>query len=104
MSYGNISSDIFACGVILFSLVTCALPFQLAVKSNYFYKYIMDNQFDLFLQARKKSYKPLKNNFDCFEDKELMDLIKRMLTPNPYKRITLAQIREHPWFNGIVPT
>jgi serine/threonine protein kinase len=34
---------------------------------------------------------------------ESKDLINRMLQPNPIKRITLAEIKEHPWFAQDMP-
>jgi serine/threonine protein kinase len=104
ISYGNISSDIFSCGVILFALTTCAFPFKFAKSSDSRYKYIMAHYFPLFLKAHKNRVDPHSANYDCFEDKELMDLIKCMFESNPCKRITLAQIKAHPWLNGPVPT
>lgn len=34
----------------------------------------------------------------AFLPKEAQDLISRMLTVDPSKRITITQIKEHPWF------
>jgi serine/threonine protein kinase len=104
MSYGNISSDIFSCGVILFALATYAIPFNQAICSDSYYRFIIGNRFDLFLQAHNRRTNLSGANYDCFKDKELVDLIKGMLTHNPCKRITLAQIKAHPWLNGPVPT
>jgi serine/threonine protein kinase len=33
-----------------------------------------------------------------FLHKDAKDLISRMLTVDPTKRITFAQVKEHPWF------
>jgi len=34
---------------------------------------------------------------------EVKDLINRMLQPNPVKRITVSEIKAHPWFNVDIP-
>ena len=35
---------------------------------------------------------------------EAKDLISNILTSNPNKRLTLPQIKTHPWLKGIVPS
>ena len=34
---------------------------------------------------------------------EVKDLINRMLQPNPVKRITMKEIKEHPWYLKSLP-
>ncbi len=37
-----------------------------------------------------------------FLSAEAKDLIKSILTTDPAKRITITEIRKHPWFNLVV--
>lgn len=34
---------------------------------------------------------------------EVKDLINRMLQPNPVKRITMKEIKDHPWYSKNLP-
>lgn len=34
---------------------------------------------------------------------DVKDLINKMLQPNPVKRITMSEIKEHPWFLKDLP-
>jgi 5'-AMP-activated protein kinase catalytic alpha subunit len=74
--------DIWSCGVILFALLAGYLPFE-DPNTSCLYKKILsaDYQVPSFLSA------------------EATDLIKRILTTDPEKRITIEQIKQHPWFN-----
>ncbi len=41
--------------------------------------------------------------YDVRLSRECLDLISRIFVPDPAKRITLAQIKEHPWFVKNLP-
>jgi serine/threonine protein kinase len=43
----------------------------------------------------------IPDNLDLSED--CKDLLRRMLLPEPHKRITTEEILEHPWFNTNLP-
>ena len=34
---------------------------------------------------------------------EVKDLINRMLQPNPVRRISMAEIKQHPWYTSNLP-
>lgn len=51
-------------------------------------------------------FKYIKNaryNMSGAASAEAKDLINRMIQPTPYKRITISEIKDHPWFKLSVP-
>jgi hypothetical protein len=96
--------DVWALGVTLFCFIYGRLPFM------------ADNEFSLFkciaeedLVIPKRRIRPIepKQNpnhrvsLEEYEtepvDEDLRDLIKRLLTKNPVKRILLKEVKRHPW-------
>ncbi|PWY97001.1 Pkinase-domain-containing protein [Testicularia cyperi] len=72
--------DIWSFGVTLYCMVVGHLPFN---KDNFY-----------------EMYEAIKNDepeYPDFLSENLVDLLKRMLTKDPNKRITVPEIREHPW-------
>lgn len=84
--YNGTQVDIWSCGVILFALVSGYLPFE-DPDTGKLYKKILSANYDLPEHVSE----------------EASDLIKQILQTDPAKRITIAEIRKHKWFN-IVPT
>lgn len=80
--YNGTMVDLWSCGVILFALLAGYLPFEDPNTSN-LYKKILSADFEM----------------PNFLSPEAQDLINRILTTDPDKRITIAQIKLHPWFN-----
>jgi 5'-AMP-activated protein kinase catalytic alpha subunit len=68
-------------GVILYAMVCGTLPFD------------DDSMSQLFNKIKEGKYF-MPNNIS----KEVKDLINRMLQPNPIKRITMNEIKHHPWY------
>ena len=74
--YNGVGVDLWSCGVILFALLAGYLPFEDPNTSN-LYKKILSADYE-------------KPNFIS---PAAMDLIQRILTTDPEKRITIAQIK-----------
>eukprot|EP00002_Diphylleia_rotans_P003684 TRINITY_DN12569_c0_g1_i1.p1 TRINITY_DN12569_c0_g1~~TRINITY_DN12569_c0_g1_i1.p1 ORF type:complete len:382 (+),score=51.95 TRINITY_DN12569_c0_g1_i1:337-1482(+) len=82
--YDGQSADIWSCGVILFAMLTGSLPWEFPLpESPEFCEYIRGN-----LDVEPwHLISPLAK-----------DLVTRMLHIDPSQRITLDNIRRHPWF------
>lgn len=87
--YNGKKSDIFAAGVILFTLVFGIFPFQDASKNDKYYKLLMSGNPESYWAAIGVSGAPL----------ELQDLLFKMLSANPNDRPTLKEIENHPWMS-----
>ena len=81
--YHGTGVDLWSCGVILFALLAGYLPFEDPNTSN-LYKKILSADFEM-----PNTISP-----------EAQDLIQRILTTDPDKRITISQIKTHDWFNS----
>lgn len=85
-SYGGVEVDIWSLGVILYAMVCGSSPF--------------DDESMTALFAKIKDGKYYMPNFIS---SDVQDLINRMLQPNPVKRITMREIKEHPWYLKDLP-
>ncbi|KAF8409066.1 hypothetical protein HHK36_005138 [Tetracentron sinense] len=79
--YDGAKADIWSCGVVLFVLMAGYLPFQ---------------DTNLMEMYRKIS----KGEFRCPQwfSSEVRKLLLKIIDPNPSTRITLAKLKENPWF------
>lgn len=86
--------DIFALGVILFSLTHGFPPYRkIAHVSDPFYRLIIEKQFERYWGILEKKTR-------ITNDSDYMDLVNRLLEPNPALRISLDEIKQHPWMHG----
>mmetsp|Transcript_9430 Transcript_9430/g.35030 ORF Transcript_9430/g.35030 Transcript_9430/m.35030 type:complete len:765 (-) Transcript_9430:1323-3617(-) len=83
--YSGSKVDVWSCGVILFSFLTAELPF------------CSEDVREIFEQIRNADYTYPEQ---IALSNEAKDLIKRMLTVDPNKRITVEEILKHPWLKG----
>ena len=82
--YKGLSVDLWACGVILFAMLFGYLPFD-DKDDNILFKKILDCEIDF----------PEEN--DIKVGKDAIDLIKKILNPEPDKRITIDEVKKHPF-------
>ncbi len=91
--YDGEANDIFALGIILFTMYVGGPPISQATRSNIRYKYIVNENYDEFWKSIKKAD---KNNTNFSENFKI--LINGMLS---YKnRWTIEQIEKSAWFQG----
>lgn len=98
--YQGPSVDLFASAIILFIMFTQHPPFTKAVPEDPFYRLLCANRADLFWKAHSKN-KPAGAEF--FSE-SFKNLITAMLQFDPAHRLSMAEVKAHPWFNGPVAT
>jgi len=76
------ASDIWSTGILLYAMCTGELPFE-------------DENMQRLLQKIAFT-DPI---IPPYISNDLQDLLTKMLTKDPNRRITISQIKEHPWFN-----
>ncbi|XP_010450810.1 PREDICTED: SNF1-related protein kinase catalytic subunit alpha KIN11-like [Camelina sativa] len=84
--YSGPEVDIWSCGVILYALLCGTLPFD-------------DENIPILFDKIKKGMYALPDHLSY----AARDLIPRMLMVDPLMRITIPEIRQHPWFNNHLP-
>lgn len=95
--YSGEAVDIFAAGIILFIMYSQNPPFTKAITTDPYYK-LISNREDKFWQLHSRN-KPVNYYSDEFKS-----LITEMLALDPAQRLTISQIKAHPWFNGPIAT
>lgn len=84
--YAGPEVDVWSCGVILYALLCGSLPFD-------------DESIPNLFKKIKSGMYSLPSHLSSLS----RDLIPRMLVVDPMKRITIAEIRQHPWFQHKLP-
>ncbi|KAJ7519019.1 hypothetical protein O6H91_20G019600 [Diphasiastrum complanatum] len=84
--YAGPEVDVWSCGVILYALLCGSLPFD------------DENIPNLFKKIKGGIY-----TLPSHLSSGARDLIPRMLLVDPMKRMTIPEIRQHPWFRAHLP-
>ncbi|PIA47481.1 hypothetical protein AQUCO_01400257v1 [Aquilegia coerulea] len=84
--YAGPEVDVWSCGVILYAFLCGKLPFE------------NENLSILFRKIKAGSY-----TLPSYLSTGARDLISRMIVVDPMKRITIPEIRQHPWFQIDLP-
>ena len=84
--YAGTEVDVWSCGVILYALLCGTLPFDDESIPNLFKK-IKSGMYSLPSHLSQSS----------------RELILRMLVVDPIKRITIDEVRQHPWYRHKLP-
>jgi serine/threonine protein kinase len=88
--------DIFALGVLLFTLASSKLPFISAKGNDSWFKHIKNGDYDLFWELHERRGITLPAN--------LKNLLNSMFAYDPQRRPSLMAIRTHPWVKGSLPS
>lgn len=79
--YNGLKSDLWSVGVVLYAMLCGFLPYE-DQKTSDLYKKILNAQYTL----------------PEFLSEEAKDMIGKIFQTDPVKRISIADIREHPWY------
>ncbi|KAI8986591.1 kinase-like domain-containing protein [Pilobolus umbonatus] len=79
--YDGMASDVWSCGVILYAMLTSHLPFD------------DENMGRLLSKIKTGRYRPIP----YYLSSDAKDLLGRMLTVDPAKRMTMNDVLYHPW-------
>jgi serine/threonine protein kinase len=90
--YDPFATDIWATGVLLYSMLYKSYPFNPRRPFNR--QEFLKDQMENFLRFPKIKQKKKPSD-------DLKDLLKQMMTPNPNKRINFRALFSHPWINSI---
>lgn len=83
------SCDMWAIGIILFISLTGIFPMEMAIPADVKYRLI----------AVDGRLADVVRHWNLNISEGAVDLIQRLLRPNPADRLTLQQARAHPWMN-----
>ena len=92
--YDGQAMDVWACGVILFLMLTGAFPFQDGSNGGMLTRKMMRD-----VTTGRVTY-PQGSHVHA----AARELIKKILAPDPKQRATLAQIQEHKWVMAAQPS
>jgi serine/threonine protein kinase len=82
---------VFACAVILFSMMYGMPPYLYRASSK-------DPYYKFFSQGRQEVYwRALRNKLNLDIKDSFADLMNKMLCSDPHSRISIAQLLKHPW-------
>jgi serine/threonine protein kinase len=96
--YKGSVADLFGIGVVLFLMVTKNRPFMKATSNDDFYKHLVSNRPDKFWAIHVKPFD------DDFFSKDIKDLLQGLFQNDPIRRLSISEIKAHPWYNGEMPT
>jgi len=89
--YDGFAVDVWACGVILFTMLTGFPPYMVPKRSDWWFEKLVSNRLYLFWQAHIRHF---------YFNEEIKDLLNKMYAHEPEKRIILGDIMKHKWYVG----
>jgi len=86
------TNDLFACSVILFTMVVGYPPFQKASPQDIMYKLVIKQQFSQFWKQFESRGISLTDSFK--------NLMNAMFAYEPTERLSISEIKSHAWYSG----
>jgi 5'-AMP-activated protein kinase catalytic alpha subunit len=78
--YSPLKVDVWSCGIVLYTMLCGFLPFE------------HENTLQLYKIVEQGNY-----DEPSHLSSNAKDILKKMLQPNPERRLTISQIRKHPF-------
>lgn len=100
LSYTGPEADLFASAIVLFIMVAGHPPFEEATSKDRWYKSFIANRLDKFWSEASRN----KPNGADFYSEDLKDLLSTMLMQKADFRLSMAEIKEHPWMRASMPS
>ena len=98
-AYNGVMVDLFALGVLLFIMTSALPPFKKAHPEDQIYRLLCTNRNAYFWKFHSKS----KPGGEAFYSPELKSLLNSMLSFDATQRLSIAEIKSHPWILGPCP-
>ena len=95
--YDGVTADIFSLGIVLFSLVMGFYPFDKPNITDSKYKFISKKDYNGFW---KKIEQKISNGNGVSH--EFKDLFEKMVCYRPKERISINEIKKHPWLKELI--
>lgn len=90
-SYPDAATDMWACGIILFIMLTGVHPFDLTGVAT---------DAEIEEQIKKDPSPPITRALTSHLSPSAIDLIRKLFTKNPNERLTADEMLRHPWIAG----
>ena len=97
--YDGVMADIFSLGVVLFVLVMGFYPFDKPNITDSRYKFILKKDFPNFWKKCEQKLFSMSSNTTVSE--EFKDLFSKMVCNRPKDRISINEIKSHPWLKEL---
>lgn len=88
-------ADLFAAGIILFCMIAGSMPFNEAAPEDRLYKKLIQGNAEEFWSFHEQV---CCGSSERVFGAELRDLLEKMFHPNPEKRLSLKELKQHPWY------
>lgn len=91
--------DLFASAIILFVMLSQRPPFNSPKPDDPHYRLLAADRADLFWKAHDEA-----EGGQSIYSNEFKDLFEKMTKLNPAQRITMDELKQHPWYTGSKPS
>lgn len=99
--YSGACVDLFSAAVTLFIMVSGIRPFAKADRDDNYYQLIVTNRQDIFWAGHERLLVEYgMNDNGTFYSEEFRSLMNSMLNFDPSMRMTLPEVKAHPWYCG----